>query len=55
VLKTVVAVAGDVVAIEPEAVTVNGQRLPGSSSAAVDSLGRPLPPAAWGRHVVGAE
>jgi len=55
VLKTVVAVAGDVVEIEPEAVTVNGQRLPGSSSAAVDSLGRPLPRAGWGRHVVGAE
>ncbi len=53
VLKPVVAVAGDVVEVRPEAVTVNGQRLPGSASAAIDHLGRPLPHAAWGRHVVG--
>src|SRR5262249_10542628 len=55
VLKPVVAVAGDVVEIGPKAVTVNGQRLPGSSTAASDSLGRELPHAAWGRHVVGAD
>jgi conjugative transfer signal peptidase TraF len=55
VLKPVVAVAGDVVEIGPEAVTVNGQRLPGSSTAASDSLGRELPHGAWGRHVVGAD
>src|SRR5947207_13204958 len=36
VIKPVVAVAGDVVALGPEAVIVNGQRLPGSSSADVD-------------------
>ena len=54
-LKSVVAVAGDVVEIGPEAVTVNGQRLPGSSIAASDSLGRGLPHVAWGRHVVGAD
>ena len=55
VLKPVVAVAGDVVEIGPEAVTVNGQRLPGSSIAASDSLGRELPRVAWGRYVVGAD
>jgi len=53
-LKRVVAVAGDVVEIRPEAVTINGRRLPSSSTAASDSLGRELPHAAWGRHVVGA-
>jgi conjugative transfer signal peptidase TraF len=55
VLKPVVAVTGDVVEIGPEAVTVNGQRLPGSSTAASDSLGRELPRVAWGRYVVGAD
>ena len=55
VLKPVVAVAGDVVEIEPEAVTVNGQPLPGSSTAGSDSLGRELPHVAWGRYVVGAD
>jgi conjugative transfer signal peptidase TraF len=55
VIKPVVAVAGDMVELGPEAVIVNGQRVPGSSSAAVDSLGRPLPHAVWGRHVVAAD
>jgi conjugative transfer signal peptidase TraF len=55
VLKPVVAVAGDVVELAPEAVVVNGQRLPASRSAAVDGLGHPLPHAAWGRHAVGAD
>jgi len=55
VLKPVIAVAGDVVEIAPEAVTVNGQRLPSSSTAATDSLGRELPHVAWGRYVVGAD
>ena len=55
VLKPVIAVAGDVVDIAPEAVTVNGQRLPSSSIAATDSLGRELPHVAWGRYVVGAD
>jgi conjugative transfer signal peptidase TraF len=54
VLKPVVAVAGDVVDLGPEAVIVNGEHLPASPSAAVDSSGHPLPHAAWGRHVVGA-
>src|SRR2546425_12365323 len=55
VLKPVVAVAGDAVELGREAVVVNGQRLPGSSSAAVDSLGLPLPHTGWGRHVVAAD
>jgi conjugative transfer signal peptidase TraF len=32
VIKPVVALAGDVVELGPEAVVINGQRLPGSSS-----------------------
>src|SRR2546425_3907445 len=55
IVKPVVALAGDVVALGPEAVIVNGQRLPGRSSADVDSLGPPLPHAVWGRHVVTAD
>jgi conjugative transfer signal peptidase TraF len=55
VLKLVIAVADDVVEIGPDAVTVNGQRLAGSSSASVDSLGRLLPHPAWGRYIVGAD
>ena len=55
VIKPVVALAGDVVELGPEAVVVNGQPLPGSSSADVDSLGLTLPHAVWGRHVVGAD
>jgi len=55
VLKPVVATGGDVVELGPQAVVVNGYRLPASRSAAVDALGYPLPHAAWGRHVVGAD
>jgi conjugative transfer signal peptidase TraF len=40
VVMPVVAIAGDVMEIGPEAVTVNGQRLPESSAAGTDSLGR---------------
>jgi type IV secretory pathway protease TraF len=40
---------------DPTWVTVNGRRLPDSSSAGVDILGRALPHAAWGRYVVGAD
>ena len=42
-LKPIVAVVGDVVEIGPEAVTVNGQPLPSSSTTASDSLGLELP------------
>ena len=55
VLKPVIALAGDVVEIGPEAVTVNGQDLHTSSVAGADSLGRALPHVAWGRCAVGAD
>jgi conjugative transfer signal peptidase TraF len=55
VLKPVVAVAGDVVELRPEAVMVNGRCLPGSASATADHFGRPLPHAAWGRHILGRD
>src|SRR5438445_7252036 len=54
VIKSVLALAGDVVELGPEAVVINGEHLPGSSSADVDGLALPLPPAGWGRHVVAA-
>src|SRR5258705_8524631 len=54
-IKPVVALVGDVVELGPEAVIVNGQRLPHSSSADVDGLGLSLSHAVWGRHVVGAD
>jgi conjugative transfer signal peptidase TraF len=53
VLKPVVAVAGDVVELAPEGVAVNGQRLPDSVPADVDTAGRVLPHPARGRYVVG--
>ena len=53
--RAVVALAGDVVEVGPEAVAVNGQRLSGSSSSDVDSRGRALPHVAWGRYVVGPD
>ena len=55
VLKPIVAVAGDIVELSPQAVVVNGDSLPGSASASVDRLGRPLQHAIWGRHVVAAD
>jgi type IV secretory pathway protease TraF len=50
-----VAVAGDIVELGPEAVIVNGYRLPASRSAAVDGLGYPLPHVAWRRYLVAAD
>jgi len=43
------------VELGPQAVIVNGRHLPGSLSADVDSLGRPLPHTVWGGNVVGAD
>lgn len=54
VLKPVIAVAGDIVELGPQAIVVNGVRLPRSASASVDRLGRPLQHV-WGRHVVAAD
>jgi type IV secretory pathway protease TraF len=55
VLKPVIAVAGDVVEIGPDAVTVNNRRFNASASATVASLGRALPHPVWGRYIVGAD
>jgi len=55
VLKPVVALAGDVAELGPEAVVINDQLLLGGLSGDVNGLGLPLPHAAWGRHVLAAE
>src|SRR5262249_12412722 len=52
ILKRVEAIPGDTVALSPDGVTVNGRRLPGGATAAVDSRGRALPHAPWGATVV---
>jgi conjugative transfer signal peptidase TraF len=53
VLKRLVGLPGDVVDVGPDAVTINGVRLPDSGTASLDALGRPLPHAPWGRRVLG--
>jgi conjugative transfer signal peptidase TraF len=55
ILKPVVAVSGDVVDLSPYGLAVNGASLPDCESASIDSNGRPLAHATWGRHVVGAD
>jgi conjugative transfer signal peptidase TraF len=55
VLKRVGAIPGDRVEVFPDGVTVNGRRLPGSATAAVDSSGRALPHAPWGATAVGRD
>jgi conjugative transfer signal peptidase TraF len=55
VLKRVGAIPGDTVALFPDGITVNGRRLPGSTTAAVDSRGRALPHAPWGTAVVATD
>ena len=42
-VKPIAAMAGDVVAVSPSGVTVNGQPVPGTAPLARDSAGRPLP------------
>jgi len=54
-IKQVIALPGDTVEVMPEEVRVNGDPLPRSATAAVDSAGRPLPHVAWGRHRVAPE
>ena len=48
VLKRIAAVAGDVVTIRPEGVTINDTPIPQSQVATQDSRGRTLPHAPWG-------
>jgi hypothetical protein len=55
VLKPVVAGAGDIVDLGPDAVIVTPSASRASRSAIVDGLGDPLPHAAWGRHAVAAD
>lgn len=50
--KTIGAVPGDVVDIEPRWVAVDGRRFEYSATAAHDSAGRPLAHVAWGKHIV---
>lgn len=53
VLKPVAAVAGDTIDLSATDVRINGQHIPHSATADVDSHGRPLPHLAWGRYTVG--
>lgn len=48
--KQVLAVGGDVVTHQPDAIHVNGMRVPRSVTARRDSRGRPLPHHPWGEH-----
>lgn len=48
--KVVVAVEGDVVMLERDAVRVNGAALPNSATVSEDSHGRKLPHHPWGAH-----
>jgi len=51
-LKTVVALPGDVVELARSGVSVNGFRFPGTEILERDSKGRPLPRPPWGAHSV---
>lgn len=55
ILKPIGALPGDLVELAPDAVTVNGVRLPNSVTAARDSQDRPLPHVPWGRYLVPPE
>jgi conjugative transfer signal peptidase TraF len=48
VLKRIAAVAGDVVTMQPEGVTINDRPIPHSRVATQDRQGRALPHAPWG-------
>jgi conjugative transfer signal peptidase TraF len=54
-VKTVVAVAGDVVLTTRQSVDVNGVELAGSGSLEADSEGRPIGHYPFGRHAVGPD
>lgn len=51
-IKPVAAVAGDVVTLTAEGVTVNGAPIPATAPLATDTIGRPLRPMASGRYPV---
>src|SRR5579875_2370684 len=50
--KVIGALAGDLLDIGPDSVSVNGVRFPGSKTASRDSAGRPLAHVAWGKRRV---
>ena len=50
--KRIGALAGDMVALAPDYVAVNGKRLPNSASRARDSRSSPVPHVAFGTHTV---
>jgi conjugative transfer signal peptidase TraF len=52
VLKRIAAVAGDVVTVQPEGVTINARLIPQSQVATQDSQGRTLPHAPWGTRTL---
>jgi len=52
ILKQVVAVAGDEVELQRDGLAVNGEIVDRSQRHSVDSLGRPLEPFPFGRHIV---
>ena len=54
-MKKVLGVAGDVVTVSAEGVTVNGERLPLSSMIAADSAGRELPKFKADNHTLGSD
>jgi conjugative transfer signal peptidase TraF len=47
-LKRIAAIAGDVVTVQPEGVTINARLIPQSRVATQDRQGRALPHAPWG-------
>ena len=53
--KPVVAIAGDVVSVDPTGISVNGTRIPGSAPLAADSLDRPLSAVSHGTYIVGPD
>lgn len=52
VLKRIAAVAGDVVTVQPDGVTINDTRIPQSQVATQDRQGRALPHAPWGTRTL---
>lgn len=52
--KLALGLPGDLLDVEPGAVTINGRRFANSATATCDSLGRPLVHVRWGLHHVNA-
>jgi conjugative transfer signal peptidase TraF len=52
VAKVVLALPGDLLEVAPAGISVDGKPFADSAVAVRDSIGRPLPHVAWGRHLV---